>query len=114
MRCCARGSHVAPYPRAVRPQHQTPRPQYAPRIEARQRRLGIARDANVSTGHQHRSRSRALRIGQHTSRCFDLDHVGDATVQHEQVRHARDNATPDASAGAARISRWSTLHHTTP
>jgi hypothetical protein len=23
--------------------------------------------------------------------------VGDATVQHEQVRHARDNATPDTS-----------------
>ena len=36
-----------------------------------------------------------------------LDHVGDATVQHEQVRHTRDNAPPDAStrcsAGISRV-----------
>jgi hypothetical protein len=36
---------------------------------------------------------------------LDYDHVGDATVQHEQARHAGDNATPGASTRrSARIA----------
>ena len=41
---------------------QAPHTRYAPRIEARQRLVGIARDTNMATGHQHHSSNRALRI----------------------------------------------------
>ena len=43
-------------------QHQSPSRRYAPCIEARQRLVGIARDTNMATGHQHHSSNRALRI----------------------------------------------------
>jgi hypothetical protein len=46
--------------------------QDAPRIEARQRLVGVVRETNISAGRKYRSGDRMLRIGQHAAAVLGL------------------------------------------